>query len=169
MFQNYSVYDKTLFTMFAETVKKVMNDNEAFDSMIRAMHPINGKVKHRNFELLEVLDFHYAQSPDEAPVFGEKLIEMTICDLIDNDPDLLKHHSIKKPLLRGVYPHLFPTSDKHQNCAALYSKLLSLITGLVESSRFDSEIYGALIKVTRILEAESNFAPGVLENAVATI
>lgn len=46
--------------MFVETVKRVMKDSEAFDSMIVAMNPINGKIKHRNFELLEVLDFHYA-------------------------------------------------------------------------------------------------------------
>ena len=137
MFQNYHVYDKELFSIFAETVRKTLNDREAFTDMVRVMHPVNGRIKPRNFELLDVLDYHFAQNPDETP-FDERLIEMAVFELLDKEASNLTNYSTKKTLMRGVYPHLLPTSDKQPNCAAYYSKILSLLAEQVEASTFDS-------------------------------
>lgn len=78
MFQNLQLYDEQLFKDFTDDLnKKLKNakDAKSFEQQINQIclttHPISGKEIDRTYELLDVLNFHIAQSEKNPSKEGE--------------------------------------------------------------------------------------------------
>ena len=134
-------------------------------------HPISGVEIDRTYELLDVLEFHIKQhdrsshnisnsQTQSKEVFGVEIrrkLENCILNKLHSEEqgEYLLSFEAKPKFFKGVYPSLFPTSDKIKSSLEFYNSLLTLMTE-VSSRQPSYSIYGCLYRLEGILKHETN-------------